>query len=127
MPKPSQAFLHRHLTTLAFLLVLVVGAVIYLHDAGKIPPGSFIDESSVGYNAYLIAQTGHDEIGVAWPLYFRAFGEYKNPIYIYLLAALYRFTGPSISVARMFSATAGLIAALLIGMLAFRITKQCSV
>ena len=127
MPKPSQAFLHRHSTTLAFLFVFVIGAVIYLHDAGTIPAGSFIDESSVGYNAYLIAHSGHDEIGVAWPLYFRAFGEYKNPVYIYLLAALYRFTGPSISVARIFSATAGLIAALLIGILAFRITKQRSV
>ncbi len=127
MPKPSQAFLQRHSTTLAFLLVFAVGAVVYLRDAGKIPAGSFIDESSVGFNAYLIAQSGHDEIGVAWPLYFRAFGEYKNPVYIYLLAALYRFTGPSISVARMFSATAGLIAALLIGILAFRITKRRSV
>ncbi len=127
MPKPSQAFLQRHSTTLAFLLVFAVGAVVYLRDAGKIPAGSFIDESSVGFNAYLIAQTGHDEIGAAWPLYFRAFGEYKNPVYIYLLATLYRFTGPSISVARMLSAMAGLIAALLIGILAFRITKRRAV
>jgi len=127
MPKSSQAFFHRHSTTLAFLLVFVVGAIIYLHDAGRIPAGSFIDESSVGFNAHLISQSGRDEIGVAWPLYFRAFGEYKNPVYIYLLAALYRITGPSISVARMFSASAGLIAALLIGILAFRITKRRAV
>ncbi len=124
MSQPSQSFIHRHATTLAFLLVFIAGAVIYLHDRGRIPAGSFIDESSVGYNAYLISQTGRDEIGVAWPLYFRAFGEYKNPVYIYLLAVVYRFTGPSITAARIFSATSGLLAALLLGILALRITKR---
>ncbi len=124
MPTPSQAFLHRHSTTLAFLLVLIAGAVLYLHDFGKSPAGSFIDESSVGYNAYLISQSGHDEIGVAWPLYFHAFGEYKNPTYIYLLAALFRVTGPSIRVARMLSETYGLFAALLLGVLALKISQQ---
>ncbi|HEX8897128.1 MAG TPA: hypothetical protein VF751_00395, partial [Chthoniobacterales bacterium] len=42
------------------------------------PPGFYIDESSVAYNAHTIATTGRDENGVAWPLYFRAFGDYKN-------------------------------------------------
>ncbi len=127
MSPPSQTFFHRYSTTLALLFVLLAGAALYLHDRGRIPAGSFIDESSVGYNAFLISQSGRDEAGVAWPLYFRAFGEYKNPVYIYLLAAIYRVTGPSISVARMFSETAGLMAALLIGILAWRISRRRSI
>lgn len=60
---------------IAFLL-----RVIFLD---KIPNGFYSDEASIGYNAYSIMQTGKDEHGELLPLYFRAFGEYKNPIYIY--------------------------------------------
>ena len=88
------------------------------------PPGFYIDESSIAYNAHTISQTGRDEYGVAWPLYFRAFGEYKNPTLIYLLAIIFRFTGPSILVARVLCALLGVSAALLIGVLAWRLSRQ---
>src|SRR3982750_4433431 len=85
------------------------------------PPGFYIDESSIAYNAHTVSQTGCDENGVSWPLYFRAFGDYKNPIYIYLLAGLFRLTGPSILVARLLSATAVVLAAGTLGLLARRV------
>src|SRR5712692_1497315 len=107
MPKFNRDSLRRHRVALAFLL-LAGGAFLYTRHASTNPPGFFIDESSIAYNAHLIAQTGHDEHGESWPLFFRAFGEFKNPIYIYLLAALYRLTGPSILAARCLSATLGL-------------------
>src|SRR5207248_461145 len=88
------------------------------------PPGFFIDESSVAFNAYQIARTGHDEFGVAWPLFFRAFGEYKNPVYIYLLAAVFRLTGPGIIAARSLSALLGAAAALLLGHLAEKVAGR---
>jgi hypothetical protein len=91
------------------------------------PPGFTIDESSVAYNAHLIAQTGRDEYGEAWPLYFRAFGDYKNPTYIYLLAALFRLTGPGILPARALSAALGALAALGLGLLAARMTRRAGV
>src|SRR5262249_47419237 len=96
----------------------------YLVGVGHNPPGFYIDESSIAYNAFKISQTGRDEFGASWPLYFRAFGEYKNPTYIYLLALLYRFTGPSILAARLLSATLALIFALLLGFLAGRMTRR---
>jgi hypothetical protein len=61
----------------------------------SIPKGLYVDEASIGYNAILIATTGHDEHNCFWPLYFKAFGEYKNPIYIYTLALIYKFFGIS--------------------------------
>ena len=82
----------------------------------------YVDESSIAYNAYLISRTGADEYGVRWPLYFQAFGEYKNPVYVYLLAALFRVFGPSVWLARALGAVAGCAAALLLGLLAWRIT-----
>ena len=59
-----------------------------------------------------------------WPFYFRAFGEYKNPVYIYLLAGVFRVTHPSKLVARRFSACLGYVAAIAIGLLAFAIARR---
>ncbi len=42
------------------------------------------DEASIGYNAYSILQTGHDEYGTFLPIIFKSFGDYKPGLYIYL-------------------------------------------
>jgi 4-amino-4-deoxy-L-arabinose transferase-like glycosyltransferase len=109
------------------LIVLLAGFVTltgYFAGQRKNPPGFYLDESSIAYNALTIAQRGHDEWGVRWPFYFRAFGEYKNPVYIYLLAGVFRVTHPSNLVARRFSAILGYAAAVAIGLLAFSITRR---
>lgn len=95
-------------------------ALLYLRGVPENPPGFFVDESSIAYNAHTVARAGVDEYGEAWPLFFRAFGEYKSPAYVYLLAALFKITGPSIGVARALSALLGLLAAALLGLLAAR-------
>ena len=41
------------------------------------------DEVSWGYNAYSILRTGKDEYGVSFPISFKAFGDYKQPVYVY--------------------------------------------
>src|SRR5215831_5533067 len=81
MTTPNRDVLHRYLFAIACAAVLLAGIIVYTRHLTTNPAGFFIDESSVAYNAYTISQTGHDESGVAWPLYFRAFGEYKNPIF----------------------------------------------
>jgi hypothetical protein len=97
---------------------------LYVAGVPRDPPGFYIDESSIAYNAHSIARTGADEYGTPWPLYFRAFGEYKNPVFIYLLAALFRMTGPSILAARLLSASLGALAALLLGLLAAKLSRR---
>lgn len=109
---------------LLFLAAVVLMAAAYFYDAPRNPAGFFIDEASIAYNAHTIAQNGTDEHGQTFPLYFRAFGEYKSPLYIYALAALFRITGPSVLVARLLSATLGLLTALFLGLLATRITRR---
>lgn len=119
-----RAFILRHPFAL-WASIAVVGAVaLYTYDLSTNPPGFFIDESSIAYNAHVIAQTGRDEFGNSWPLFFRAFGEYKNPIYVYLLAGLFRVTGPGMFVARLLSATAGVATAVILGRLAMRISGR---
>lgn len=109
---------------LLLVVVILVVTAVYVAGVPNNPPGFYLDESSIAYNAHTISQTGRDEFGVSWPLYFRAFGEYKNPTYIYLLAALYHLFEASILVARLLSVTLGLMAALLLGILAKQMTGQ---
>ena len=102
--------------------VCVLAFALYAVGVPDNPPGFYIDESSIAYNALTAAQTGRDEHGEAWPLYFRAFGDYKNPTYVYLLAAVFRVAGPNVAAARYLSATLGVLAALALGLLAVRLT-----
>ncbi|HMJ25160.1 MAG TPA: glycosyltransferase family 39 protein, partial [Pyrinomonadaceae bacterium] len=108
-------------------LVLLCGFALYTYRITRNPAGFFVDESSIAYNAHTISQTGQDEFGNSWPLYFRAFGDYKNPVYVYLLAALFKLTGPSILTARLLCALSGVAAAALLGILAARISGRCDV
>jgi 4-amino-4-deoxy-L-arabinose transferase-like glycosyltransferase len=123
-PTHAKSSLSRSPLIIALLFITLFGALIYFAAVPNHPPGFYIDESSIAYNAHLIARAGADEHGNRWPLYFRAFGDYKNPTYIYLLAALYKITGPSIVVARLLSAALGLMNAILLGLLAWRLTGK---
>jgi 4-amino-4-deoxy-L-arabinose transferase-like glycosyltransferase len=113
---------------LAVLAAVVCLYAFYIAGISKNPPGFYLDESSIAYNAYLLGRTGVSESGVAWPLYIRSFtgpfSVYTNPTYIYLLAAVYAVSPPGILTARLLSATLGFIAALLFGLLAWRISKR---
>ncbi|HAC63443.1 MAG TPA: hypothetical protein DCF68_07855 [Cyanothece sp. UBA12306] len=80
---------------LLFILLLILILTAHLLQLANIPVGFFADETSIGYNAALISQTGIDEHGVYYPVYFEAFGEYKNPIYIYATALIFKIFGIS--------------------------------
>ena len=127
MPKPNRwhARLRRRGAARALWLLLAAsGLAFYAWGAHENPPGFFIDESSIAYNAHLISESGRDEHGEAWPLYFRAFGDYKNPTYVYLLAALFRATGPGVAPARYLSAALGVLACLALGALGARVAGR---
>jgi 4-amino-4-deoxy-L-arabinose transferase-like glycosyltransferase len=107
----------------------VIAALLVLYFAGQShnPPGHDADESSIAYNALMISRGGVDEYGVSFPLYFRSFGEYKNPVYIYLLSGVFKVIGPTALTPRRLSATLGIGAALVLGWLAWKVTKRGSV
>ena len=62
---------------------IAIGAALVvlrnLVDLSASPPGLYVDEASIGYNAWTMARFGVDEHGIHVPLFFEAFGEYKNP------------------------------------------------
>jgi hypothetical protein len=105
---------------------LVTAGVVISHYVAldSVPPGLFVDEAGISYAAQGIALDGHDEHGAAWPLYFQAFGEWKNPVLIYVVAAVFRVTGPGVVAARAVPTTFALLTAVLLGALAWRLTSS---
>lgn len=66
-----------------FVTILIVGFCLRTYQLSSNPPGFFCDEASIGYNAFTILTKGVDEYNSPFPIFFRAFGEYKSPIQIY--------------------------------------------
>jgi len=67
-----------------FLISFFISLLLRLYKINSYPPSLNWDEISHGYNAYSILKTGKDEWGKNFPLIFRAYGDYKLPLYIYL-------------------------------------------
>ena len=73
--------------------IVVIFLFTRLFKIGQIPGSLYWDESSIGYNAYSVLQDGRDEWNNFLPLHFRAFGEFKLPVYIYSVAVAEKFLG----------------------------------
>jgi len=66
------------------IAIILIASVLRLYKLSFTPPSLYWDEASLGYNAYSILKTAHDEHGRFLPLTnFAAFGDYKPPGYIY--------------------------------------------
>lgn len=78
-----------------FLLGLICVLFLFtrLYKITEIPPSVYWDEASIGYNAYSIAKDGKDEWGEFLPTHFRAFGEFKLPVYIYSVVPFVKIFG----------------------------------
>ena len=68
-----------------FALVVTIGTAAFLHfwRIETAPRGFTVDECSIAYNAYCISQTGADEYGTSWPLFFRSWDVYCDPADVY--------------------------------------------
>src|SRR3990172_1925090 len=76
-----------------FAFVLVFFLVSRIYRIADIPASVYWDEASIGYNAYGVATDLKDEWGDKLPLHFRAFVEFKLPVYIYYVAVLIKAIG----------------------------------
>jgi len=102
----------------ALIVITFLGLILRFWQLDKFPVSLNWDEVSHGYNAYSILKTGRDEWGTAFPLIFRAFGDFKLPVYIYLTVIPVFLFGLNALAVRFVSALAGVIAIPLIYFLA---------
>jgi hypothetical protein len=130
-PKTAPAKTRPLLSWIRVVAIVLGFALLYLFyvsDLSTNPPGFYVDESAIAYNAYCIAKTGANEFGTRFPLFFPvytgAWTQYANPTQIYLLAIPFTVMKPSILVARVYSASWVFAACLLLGWLAKRISAR---
>jgi len=116
-----------------YFLVLMLAAIgllylFYISGLSTNPPGFYIDESAIAYNAYCIAHTGAGEFGNRFPLFFPVYTsgwiQYANPTQVYLLAIPFTFFKPGLWLAHAYSATWVFAACLLLGLLARKVSGQ---
>src|SRR6266851_3281683 len=95
------------LQPILLVIIVILGFFLRFIDVSNNPPGLYSDEASIGYNAYKIVTTGKDEFGISHPLWFRSFGDYKLPVYIYSVAVAMGILGKTELAIRIPSILAG--------------------
>jgi 4-amino-4-deoxy-L-arabinose transferase-like glycosyltransferase len=105
MLKQIKTFLSKNKILVAIFLL---SAVIRFYRIADTPPSLNWDEVSHGYNAYSILKSGKDEWGQTLPLIFRAYGDYKLPVYIYTTIVSVAVFGLNTFAVRLPSVLAGI-------------------
>ncbi|MDQ3098212.1 MAG: glycosyltransferase family 39 protein [bacterium] len=76
------------------LFIIILGFTLRFYQLGSNPPSLYWDEVALGYNAFSIAETARDEEGKFLPIqYFRSFGDFKPPVYIYAAVPMIKLFG----------------------------------
>lgn len=102
------------------LLTIVIATLARLIGLSSLPPALNRDEAAIGWNAYSILKTNHDEHGQKLPLAFKSIGDYKMPLYIYATVIPVKFFGLNDFSIRFWSSIAGIISVIAI----YFITKK---
>lgn len=99
----------------------MLGTFLRFYKLGEIPNSLNWDEVSWGYNAYSILETGKDEYGKSFPLSFEAFGDFKQPVYVYLQVPSIKVFGLTAFAVRFPSALLGSVSILFVFLLVYEL------
>jgi hypothetical protein len=105
----GNSMLMKKLNLLLIFFILSFSGFLYFYKLAQIPCGFYVDEASVAYNAYSIVETGKDEYGFSYPVYFRLMGSYTPSLFIYLSTFLLKFFDMSVVLFRSISAVSALL------------------
>jgi 4-amino-4-deoxy-L-arabinose transferase-like glycosyltransferase len=98
--------------------------VTRLYKISDVPASVYWDEASIGYNAYSVLVTGKDEWGETLPLHFRAFGEFKLPVYVYSVLLSEFLFGLSVFSVRLPAVVFGILSVVGVYLLSKEISKN---
>src|SRR5947209_7233511 len=71
---------------LLLLGILLLASVLRLYALDVYPQNFDCDTTALGYDAWSLWTTGHDQHGERFPVYFRSFGDYVPPVAYYMVA-----------------------------------------
>ena len=106
------------------LITVFIGGLLRIVALNRVPLDLSNDEISIAYDAYSVARTGRDEHNHFLPISFQSHNTYKAPLYAYTLAPLTLFLTNTAQTARLPSAIAGILTILVIGKIAYILTKN---
>ena len=106
------------------ILICLLFLITRLYKIDSIPSSVYWDEASIGYNAYSVLTTGKDEWRETLPLHFRAFGEFKLPIYIYSVAITESVFGLTSFAVRLPAVIFGLLSLIGLYLVVLKLTSQ---
>ena len=98
------------LNRILLIVVLALAFILRIWNLNNVPPGFYLDEASIGYDAFSVLQTGKDFHGHSLPFFFESFGEWKNPIYIYATVPSVALFGLDVFATRLPAALFGFLA-----------------
>ena len=122
-PSPGQSQGHAFLRTQesrAALVLVLTGAVVRLLWLGEIPAGLYMDEASIGYEAWALGHYGITRNGYAWPVNFVAWGGGQSALYAYLSIPLIAAFDLTVWSTRLLMAVTGTASLLLFWRIAAR-------
>ncbi len=111
--------IHKYLLPLIIIIAFLIRG-IFLDTTPALNP----DEAALGYNAYSLILTGKDEHGVAWPLHFKSFGDFKPGGYVYLAIPFVKLFGLTPMAVRMPNLILSLLTILFLYKLVLLISKK---
>lgn len=103
-------------------LIILIGIFFRFYHISSNPPGLYWDETAFGYDAYAILKTAHDHHGRFMPIFFESFGDWKLPVYFYLLVPSITFFGLNEFAVRFPSAFFGILTIPLVFFLVKKLT-----
>jgi 4-amino-4-deoxy-L-arabinose transferase-like glycosyltransferase len=109
---------------LILISIIALSFFLRVYKIADNPPALNWDEVSHGYNAYSLLKTGRDEWGTKLPLIFRAYGDYKLPLYIYLSVLPLAFFGLGAFSVRLVSLLSGTGLVFLAYLITKKLTKN---
>ena len=95
------------MTRIVLSCILIAGFLVRIVWLDRFPVGFTPDEASFGYDAFSILKTGKDQWGHTFPLVLESFGDFKAPLYSYILIPFVALFGLSRPIVRLPNALLG--------------------
>lgn len=109
MENRALLFKNKNFSNTILLVILIIGLALRLWQLGHVPISPDWDEVALGYSAYSILHTGHDEFGNFLPAVLRSFGDYKPALYSYLAIPSIALFGLTVFAVRLPSVVMGVL------------------
>lgn len=106
------------------LIILTISLIARFLYITKVPASLNWDETSFGYTAYSVLMTGKDEYSRILPIQFESIGDFKCPMYIYLLVPAIKIFGLNDFTIRLVPSLLGSLSVMLFTIISWQITKN---